>query len=290
MGELHDETYRYLLYDPVRHGDRYGCLRRGFYRNAYVLAQANCATRAYDFGFARLSLHAYTPAMRKRVAALLLTLLLVVLLGFLATRHGELDLFRDVVRLRAWVLGRGPWAPVTAIALQVVQVIIAPIPGQVVGLASGYVFGVAWGTFYSVVGTALGSLLSITLARIFGRPLVERMVPAALLARLDSAAQRRGLFFLALVFLLPFLPDDLACFVAGLTRIPVAALMLVVLLGRFPGLWVSCWLGANATSLGSTQWSVAVGVSALLAGVLLRHGERLSEAAMQFTERLTGLR
>ncbi len=217
---------------------------------------------------------------------LLLLVVIAALVGLAAIRDGRyLALFRDPPALRAWLDAWGTWAPVGIIALQVVQVLLAPIPGNVIGLASGYAFGVARGTLYSLLGTALGSLIAFALARTYGRPLVERLLPAAMLEWLDSRAQRRGLLFFVLLFLLPFLPDDLACFVAGLTPIPIPALMLAALGGRLPGLVVSSWVGANAPGLSPTQGTVVIAASAGLALVFLLYERRLEDWAVSLVDR-----
>jgi uncharacterized membrane protein YdjX (TVP38/TMEM64 family) len=226
--------------------------------------------------------------MKTRASTLIFIVLLVVLLALLVISDGHyLTPFRDPVRLREWVRDWGAWAPLGIIGLQMTQVLIAPIPGHVVGLASGYLFGVIWGTFYSVLGTALGSLIAFVVARTYGRPLVERLLPPETLERLDAGAQRRGLFFFVLLFLLPFLPDDMACLVAGLTPIPIPALMLAVLAGRPPGILVSCWVGANAAGLSTAQWALLIAASVLLALLFLFYEEQLEEGATNLVERLT---
>lgn len=226
--------------------------------------------------------------MRIRVSTFILIVFLIALLGLLIVHSGQyLVLFKDQDQLREWVCNWGAWAPLAIMALQMVQVLLAPIPGQVLGLASGYLFGVAWGTFYSVAGTALGSLVAIILARAYGRPLIERLVPPEILTRLDAGAKRRGLLFFVLVFLLPFLPDDLACLVAGLTPIPIPALMLAVVSGRLPGVLVSCWLGANATSLNTVQWAMLISSSALLAILFLLYENRLQKLTLRLVDRLS---
>lgn len=227
--------------------------------------------------------------MRNRACTIILIALAVALFGLLVISDGRyLALFRDPIRLREWVRGWGARAPLGIIALQVTQVLLAPVPGHVVGLASGYLFGVVWGTVYSVLGTALGSFIAFVLARKHGRPLVERLLPPNTLAWLDAGAQRRGLFFFVLLFLLPLLPDDVACLAAGLTRIPIPALMLAVLAGRPPGILVSCWLGANAAGLSTAQWALLFAASALLALLFLFYGEQLERGVMTLVERLTG--
>ena len=181
--------------------------------------------------------------------------------------------------LRDWVLRRGAWAPVAIILLEVGQVLLAPIPGQAIGLVSGYLFGVLAGTILGMMGTASGSLIAIWLTRRFGRPLAERLVPERTLKWLDQMASKRGVLFFLAVFLLPFLPDDMACFAAGLTPIPIPALMLVVLIGRLPGVWVACWLGAQSTQLSPAQWTVVIAASLGLVVAYLRYGHRLERWA-----------
>jgi uncharacterized membrane protein YdjX (TVP38/TMEM64 family) len=213
----------------------------------------------------------------------------VSLLLVAAHREGYLSLFHDAVQLREWVSSWGLAAPVAVILLQATQVLLAPIPGQVVGLVSGFLFGVVWGTIYGVLGTALGSLCALALARTYGRPLVKRFVSPTTLTRLDEGVGQRGLFFFLLAFLLPFLPDDVICFAAGLTSIPIPALMLAVLAGRPPGILVSAWLGARAARLELWQWTVLLCTSLLLALVFLLYGEALERWAMRLVERLTGV-
>jgi uncharacterized membrane protein YdjX (TVP38/TMEM64 family) len=165
------------------------------------------------------------------------------------------------------------------------QVVLAPIPGQVVGLASGYLFGTTWGSLYSIIGTVLGSWIAFGLARSFGRPLVERFLPPASLERFDQGMRTRGLPFLMVVFLLPFVPDDVACLAAGLTAIPIPALMLAALMGRTPSLIISAWLGASATGLSTVQWTAAIAITLVLGFVLVRRADQLQTMVMEWAER-----
>jgi uncharacterized membrane protein YdjX (TVP38/TMEM64 family) len=207
---------------------------------------------------------------------------LVALAGLWAVVRNAslLGLFEDSQHVVTWVRGRGPWRPLAIVALEIGQVLLAPIPGQAVGVAAGYLYGTLWGTLYCLLGMAAGSWMAFRLARVYGRPLVERLVPHQTLTWLDAGAQGRGLFFFALVFLLPFLPDDLACFVAGLTAIPIPALMLVAITARAPGILVSSWVGANAEGLNAAQRVILIAGSAFLAGLALLYGEQLQQWLM----------
>ena len=226
--------------------------------------------------------------LRSRLPLVASILLVAALAALLATRvQWPQDLFTDPAHATLWIENWGPMAPMAVITLQVVQVLLAPVPGQVVGVASGYLFGVAWGTLFSLLGTTLGSLIGVVLARKLGRPLVERLVPGETLVWLDAGARRWGPFFFVLVFLLPFLPDDLACLFAGLTPIPIPAMMLAVVVGRAPGIFVSCWLGANATNVPPQAWVALVAVSIALALLFLCGSKHVEQGVVSLLQRLS---
>jgi uncharacterized membrane protein YdjX (TVP38/TMEM64 family) len=164
------------------------------------------------------------------------------------------EVLSDPERLRADVIGLGWWGPLALIGLQVAQVLIAPLPGQVLGLVGGYVYGPWLGTLINMAGTLLGSGLAMALARRFGRPLVQRFVSPPWLDRLDGLAVKRGAAVFFFIFLLPFLPDDAACFVAGLSPLPLKELLLLAAIGRLPGVFIPNWLGAHAADLSAAQW------------------------------------
>lgn len=92
---------------------------------------------------------------RRRAVLYLLALLVVSAVVLLGVRELAPHL-ADPRGLRAYVRSFGVWAPVAFVFLQAAQVVFAPIPGQVFGFASGYLFGALAGTAYSVLGAAIG--------------------------------------------------------------------------------------------------------------------------------------
>jgi len=163
--------------------------------------------------------------------------------------------------LHAWIETAGWFAPVAFVALQATQIVIAPIPGQLIAFVGGYAFGVVLGTIYSLLGAAIGSTIVFLLARRYGRPYVERAIDGETLASFDGLVSRDGRFALFLVFLIPGLPDDVICFLAGVTRIPIRQLVAISLLGRAPGYLLVSYAGtqfAAANYLGTTVILVAL--------------------------------
>lgn len=192
----------------------------------------------------------------------------------------------DPVRVREWIAGFGLWGPLVSIALNIAQVLLAPLPGHFVGVANGYLYGLWPGTFYSMAGLVAGTALAMAAGRWGGRPLVERLVAAEKLARWDCLAGRRGPLFFFLVFLLPFLPDDLVCFLIGLSPLEIPRMLVLAAVGRLPGVFVSCWIGSHAAGLPLWAW-LALGVgAAVLAWLFWRHQAWLEAATLGMVHKL----
>ena len=194
-------------------------------------------------------------------------------------------IFMDPQRLTEAVRAAGPWAPLVFIGLYIAQAIVAPIPGQALNFAAGYLFGLIPGILYSWLGLILGTIAALLLARYAGRPLVRRLVNPEALEKMDRLAASRGLGFFFLVFLLPGLPDDIACFVAGLTPLPILALVAASAIGRLPSVVASVWLGVYAQRLPWQGWLVLGGLTLAVALIAWRYGERIQDIALKWLAR-----
>lgn len=157
------------------------------------------------------------------------------LLAALAVVVSLLDIpVSDPQRLQAWVQGYGVWAPVVVTVLQVVQVVVVPVPNQASAIAAGFFFGIGPGTLYTAVGTGIGSGIAFLLGRRIGRPVVELVVPVGKVDRFDELMARHGSIALTVMFLLPAFPGDLLCYLGGMSRMRGRVFLAVVLLGRGP--------------------------------------------------------
>ncbi len=196
----------------------------------------------------------------------------------------------DQEQVRAWVEGLGAWGPMAIILLEMTQALLAPIPGQAIEAVSGYLYGPWLGTLYPMIGMAIGSFLTFSLARRFGRPLAIRLIGRQSMARLDDLVRRGGALFFFLIWLLPFAPDDLACVAAGLTPMPTRQFMILMVLGRLPGVSVSVWVGANVARIQPIWWVVLFVGLAIGALVLWRWGERIQESLLGLIEQVSNRR
>ncbi|MEW6265190.1 MAG: VTT domain-containing protein [Thermodesulfobacteriota bacterium] len=136
---------------------------------------------------------------------------------------------------RATLLAYQPYSSFYYIGLCALQVVIAPIPGELSGFLGGLVFGWARGFLYSTLGLTLGSLINVTLGRVFERVFLEKILPARLLDAFEAKSRRWGLATVFILFLIPGAPKDILCYLFGLTRLPILSFIVVSTVARLPG-------------------------------------------------------
>jgi uncharacterized membrane protein YdjX (TVP38/TMEM64 family) len=148
-------------------------------------------------------------------------------------------------KLSKFLQGLGPYSPAVFVLLQVLQVIAAPFPGELTGVAGGFVYGKGIGFVLSAVGLSLGSWVAFELASILGRPFVERFVRAEVLQKFNFLTTRTGTLICFVLFLFPGFPKDYLCYVLGLSRMRLSTFLLVSVLGRLPGTYLLTMQGAT---------------------------------------------
>jgi len=157
------------------------------------------------------------------------------------------DLFSDPAHVRAAVERAGVWSPALFVLLQVFQVIVFMVPGEILQIAGGWLFGILPGSLLSIVGISLGSMVDFALARVLGKRFVKGLFGNQKLERFDRithSPRAEAAFFL--LFVIPGMPKDVLCFVAGLSTLRPATFLLVSMLGRVPGIVGSAVMGAAA--------------------------------------------
>lgn len=190
---------------------------------------------------------------------------------------------KDPEALRAWVEGYGVAAPIVFIVVQVVQVVIFAIPGEFTQLAAGYIFGVPAGIAYMLVGAALGSAIGFLAGRALGRPFLRAIMSMERVVQLEELiASPRGISILFLLYLIPGIPKDVLCYVAGIGQLRLGFYLLASTTGRVPGVVLSVITGAAAAE---RQWLlvwVVTGIAVVLFGVGLLLRKRLLKLLQSF--------
>jgi len=156
-------------------------------------------------------------------------------LSFFLYEFNLVNLFLCKQKMIQFLDSLGAWRTAGFITLQAVQVIIAPIPGEVTGILGGYLYGPISGVVLSTIGLTIGSYIAFVLARVFGKPLAEKIVPQTVMKRFDYLVQNKGLFLVFLLFLIPGFPKDYFCYIFGLSAITTMEYLVLSTIGRLLG-------------------------------------------------------
>jgi uncharacterized membrane protein YdjX (TVP38/TMEM64 family) len=179
---------------------------------------------------------------------LLATVVVAAFVGLYVGARRYAPFVFDARALRAWIAGFGALAPLVFVVLQAAQVVLAPIPGQVVALVAGYLFGPVYGTIYSLTGVLIGSAVAFSLAKRYGRSFVERVIDDDVIGRFDAFVERVGAPGLFAFVIIPGLPDDAICFLSGLTTWRLRTFLAVIAVGRLPAYVITVYAGGEFAS------------------------------------------
>jgi uncharacterized membrane protein YdjX (TVP38/TMEM64 family) len=167
----------------------------------------------------------------------------------------------------------GIWGPLVLAVLFVLQVFLAFIPGQALMVACGYLYGFWGGFLLSWLSLVAGGEAAFVLARRCGRTFAEKWIQADVLARWDRKAVGQGTGFYALMLVMPLIPNDAMCYVAGLGRISRIRFTVANLLGRGLACLFTSAVGAFGGSIPWQGWVLLIaGLAAVgVAWMIVRH-------------------
>lgn len=203
-----------------------------------------------------------------------IVLAVIIALAFVIVMWGPQiwAFFEDTERIKEFITSAGPLGPIAFVFLQIFQVVFAPIPGNVVGAVGGAAFD-WWGLPLAILGSAIGMAIVVAISRKFGRPLLEKMFKEKDIKKLDWILDHPAAeMVLFIIFLLPFMPDDLIGYLAGLTKIRFRNIIIISILGRLPVQVVTNFFGANL--LDGNIWVLVVILAVLGLLALLIYWKR----------------
>jgi uncharacterized membrane protein YdjX (TVP38/TMEM64 family)/rhodanese-related sulfurtransferase len=171
-------------------------------------------------------------------------LLRVVVLVTVASGIALAIVFRgrfDVAALQAWVQGTGPAAPLVFMLIYALGAVFF-LPGSVLTLAGGALFGPLLGTFYNLTGATFGATLAFLIARYLASHWVEAKTGGRL-KELKEGVENEGWRFVAFVRLVPLFPFNLLNYALGLTRIRLSHYIIASYVCMLPGAIAYTYLG-----------------------------------------------
>ncbi len=197
------------------------------------------------------------------------TILLSIVGGaFFAFRYTPLSgyLKKDVLLGVLTQLREHWWGPIGFILIYGVGCVLA-LPGSLLTLCGGAIFGVVWGTIYNILASNLGATLAFFMARYFGRDFVASLMKGRIEA-FDEKVARRGFRFIFTLRLIPLIPFNGLNLGSGFSKIKYRDYLLGSVLGMLPGTFIYTYFAdallKGATGSGKKAYSNLIIASALL--------------------------
>ena len=175
----------------------------------------------------------------------------------------------SVEKLRSYIKSFGKNAIFIFIFISFAQVVFLPIPSFITVGAGVLLFGPFESFVYSLIGIFLGSIVAYFVGKFFGYPVVKWLVGKDALDKGLKAIKGKDKIILTFMFLFPFFPDDILCFVAGITTIKAKFFLSMVFITRTISLFTACYSLNNNLIPYNTWWGVLIWVVIIAATILL---------------------
>ena len=187
----------------------------------------------------------------------------------------------DRDKISAYIEGFGSAAPWVFMLVQVLQVLLAPVPGEATGFIGGYLFGVTKGFLFSSIALSIGSIINFGVGRFFGQRYVRKVIPTKYLTRFDMVAKREGALIVFMLFVFPGFPKDYLCLFLGLSALPFKIFLIMATFGRMPGTFI---LSLQGTMLFQQNYLILAVATAICSGIVLL-GYRYRESFYAWIEK-----
>jgi len=200
------------------------------------------------------------------VRNIILAVLFIAAITFVSIKYTPeiMRLLKNTDKFRGFLLSYKNMGYVVFVAFQTTHILIPAIPGEVVQIAGGYVYGTILGSILLYIGMMLGTIIVFYTTRIIGYPLVKIFVSKKKMAQFEALTNsKKSDIVLFILFLLPGVPKDTLLYITGLMPIKPIKLILISTTARMPGVIGSAYIGANLLSRNYTA-AIVVGIISVI--------------------------
>jgi uncharacterized membrane protein YdjX (TVP38/TMEM64 family) len=212
------------------------------------------------------------------IQKLILLAIFITAIAFFVQKYSSqiLGAVADTNSFRDLVLSYGDWGILVLIGFQILQVVLSVIPGEVIQMVGGYIYGIPYSIIYLLIGTNIGGILVFSLSRYIGYPLVEIFVSKEKFEKLSFLLKsKKAEVVIFLLFIMPAIPKDTLIYIAGLTPIKPLRFFVILLLARMPGIIITAYIGASLVKKDYTTIYILVGLIVLLLSVGIIYRKRV---------------
>ena len=203
---------------------------------------------------------------KKRAATILSIISAVIavltVVGFLLMSEENLKLLEAYCQEHIFI------GSIIFLLICIAQVVVAFVPGELVEISAGVIYGPWQGVFMCLLGLTLGSVIVILLVRKFGIRLVETFYPTEKLDSLPilNDPKKRNLMIF-LLFLIPGTPKDFITYLIGLTNVSIPMYIILATFSRVPSIITSTLIGDAAGNGDMMLTVILIAITAAISGI-----------------------
>lgn len=190
---------------------------------------------------------------------LAIILLIFIYVGY-KYYHEYFYILKDPNKVKSIIMSYGKFSFLAFIILQIIQVVFFFIPGEIIQIAGGYIYGTFYGGIISIIGITIGSIIVYGISRAFGKPFVQRIISEKQLKFFDKILRLGQINYIVfLLYLIPGIPKDALAYICGISSVKFNNFVFYSTIGRLPGIFISSYFGYKITSK-NIPLLVAIGI------------------------------
>lgn len=210
---------------------------------------------------------------------LLAIIIAAALFFFIKEKYGQyIVTYYNPEAIKNWILSFGSLSFMIFMLLQIIQVVLFFIPGEVVQAAGGYIYGTLAGAGISLLGATLGAIITFLIARRYGDRLLKRILPRKDYEKTRSLIDRpKNKLILFILYLIPGFPKDVLGYVAGITPIRLRWFIIFSTIARIPGIIMSTYIGSSLYEKNYLLVIITIVLMVILLVIGLWKGDKILE-------------
>ena len=244
----------------------------------YIITFCVCVTGIIAMIFSSLN-----NAFIYKLTLITLSLITLTLISLYFLKvSGVLAKIDSVESLRNYVASFGYLAIFIYIIISVLQVVVLPIPGFISVATGVALFGPFKTSIYSFIGIFIGSLIAFFIGRFLGYKVVSWLIGEESLNKWEKSIKNKDKLVLTFMFLFPFFPDDILCFVAGLSSMSTGYFLVMITICRIISVFTTSY-SVNGSVIpyntwwGLLIWGVVLVFTIILTVYLYKHGDKIDK-------------
>ena len=185
----------------------------------------------------------------------------LILLGLIYYGKDLFNLLSNMDQMKAFLEQFGASSMLVGILLYAAQILIAILPGEIIEVLFGVLYGSIGGMAFCLVGNLIGSTLIFLLTKRYGKKFVQRFISEEKMDKISFFKDKSRLNAVTFIlFLIPGTPKDIFTYLLGLTNMKLSTFLLISSIARIPSIYSSTLVGAN---LGSNMLAQAILIYAI---------------------------